>query len=182
MADPPAAPAVPITSVTTVGVTSDGGALALQWGIFFDSEIGRAGDEVDLVDCAGWLARARLTSDDADPIGWKIEVLAADPEPAPCRGAGGWNAFAILPADPRREGRRATGGDPAATFASLPEDVRAWATVDHGIAQHAHLDDDGAIDLVEVQGLCKPNDEYTCGKILVREGAAWRQVGYTTPL
>lgn len=163
-------PVVPVAEVGVVHVIAAGPGLALYGGVMFEGVGPGAGDEVDLVDCGGWLGRVRLVSADADPIGWKAEIVESAPAaaPAPCRTADPRVVFAIAPADASRQDAR-------------PADLATWTGAGTP-AIWADLDGDGAIDLVEIEGLCKPHDDYVCGTISVLEAGRWREVGRTTPL
>ena len=150
-------------------VEAQGGQLILASGVAFEGEA-FAGAEVDLVDCGGWLGRARLVAEDGEPIGWRAEVVASAPlsSGAPCRTSYGWEAFAILPAHDIR------------THAG-PADLATWTGAGTP-AMWADLDGDATVDLVEIEAPCKPYDDYVCGTISVRAGDTWRPVGRTTPL
>jgi hypothetical protein len=160
----------PIAEVGVVMVESGDAGPRLYTGVAFEGIGHAAGDEVDLVDCEGWVGRARLVAEDGEPFGWRAELVETAPVtgPAPCRELSQWEVFAIAPAHPSR---RAAGA----------VELSGWAGAGTP-AMWADLDGDGAIDLVEIEGYCKPNDtDYICGTISLLVGGAWRPVGRTTP-
>ena len=166
---PAGSPPPPVELVGVVMVDARGSELVAATGVVFEGDT-VAGAEVDLVDCGGWLGRVRLVAEDGDPIGWRAEVLATAPlsPAAPCRTPHGWEAFAVLPAHEARTG-------------AVAADLATWTGAGTP-AMWADLDGDASIDLVEIEGPCKPHDDYVCGTISVRVGDTWRPVGRTTPL
>jgi hypothetical protein len=150
------------------------------------------GDEVDIVDCGGWVGTGRLAR--TVDRGWRVvmtPVAKGIAATTPCRADHRGGAFAIAPAARSRRRRpREYVGDPAATMARLPAAVQAWnaAGPPEQVSHHvpwlwSDLDDDGTIDLISVPGRCDDEpDSSTCEAIMFFDGAEWRVVGELTPI
>ena len=142
-----------------------------------------AGIELDLVDCGGWIGRVRVIA--RKDVPWKIALVARAPPSTPACRTGETNlAFAVSPAGLVSDGPRAT-LDGRTIFETLPAAVQSWHR-DHAAAAPvawADVDGDGAADLVDIEGACKPSDpDLTCGAILRRGSGGWRAIARRTPM
>ena len=165
--------------------------------------------EVDVMNCAGFLATAKITYTDiipgkekGFPPGWHLKVVpekvASDMQEkiktcgydskSPDYG----EAFAVAPPDDKRKNIKISEIDTRKLFSSLNKETKVMAnTTEKYVGREKNnltlkndswtdIDGDGQIDLVEVSGNCG-NKDYTCTLVFLLINGKWKEIGNIGP-
>jgi hypothetical protein len=156
--------------------------------------------EVDIINCAGYLASAKMEYDST--YGWQVQVIPestasdlteklrqCDLEPDSKYAAS--KAFAVTPRNEKRKTIKLENPNLEKVFSSLPLSVQSWAKQFpsrktmalslKSLDDWADTDGDGEIDLVQINGLCVDSDEYICSRVLRKIYGVWTEIAYTMP-
>lgn len=162
--------------------------------------------EVDVMNCAGFLATAELTytrkpSERSDP-GWNLRIVpervASDMQEKIkichyySESPNYSEVFAIAPLDNKRKNIKIGKVDTRKLFASLDKETKEMAnTTEKYVGREKNnltlandnwtdIDGDGQIDLVEVSGNCG-NKDYTCSLVFLLINDKWKKIGEIGP-
>lgn len=155
----------------------------------FDAPENETTTNVDVLNCAGYLASAKATYD-AKLTYWRLQIIpetvASDAVEKvkqcleyPKIDYLSTGAYAISPVDEKRKQIKLNKLEKPSIY-SLPISVQLWAKSD-GVADWADTDGDGKVDLVTVSGLCGTSEENICSKTLSWNGLRWVEIAYSAP-
>jgi hypothetical protein len=154
----------------------------------FDEPENGATINVDVLNCAGYIASAKATYDSKLTY-WQLqmipETVASDAVEKvrqcleyPEIDYLSTSAFAVSPTDEKRKQVKLKKLEKPSVY-TLPISVQLWAKDDIGM--WADTDSDGEVDLVTVSGLCGTSEENICSKTLFWNGLRWIEIAYSAP-
>ena len=156
--------------------------------------------EVDIINCAGYLASAKMKYDIT--YGWQVEIISESTASdltekvkhcawEPDSEYVSSTAFAVTPREEKRKKIKLENPDLQKTFSSLPWSVQSWAKKlasrktetlsPKSFDDWADTDGDGEIDLVQINGYCSSSEEYICSRVLRKLYGVWIEIAYTMP-